>query len=235
MTRRRFISTCFLVLAALLFDAGRVQADNILDFVFEGQTENSGGHSINNLNGQSLKGKSFEFGFGVDKSQLSDSDSKSSKAKFQTGLTKGFFKIGGDLYEGQGDLTDYEIKIYNDEGGKDKFEIKFKNFFGDDVYKNGSSKGPDEFKIKLEDSSETAFDQDPTAENFPNIFEIGDWSKAEFEIKWSGGTKIEGEFSAFNGGAAVPEPEQYLAISLLALVGFVFVRRAKKSQLKTSR
>ena len=80
------------------------------------------------MNGQSLEGKSFEFSFGVDKSQLSDSDSKISKAKFQNGLTKGFFKIGEDLYEGQGDLTDYEIKIYNDEGGKDKFEIKFKNF-----------------------------------------------------------------------------------------------------------
>ena len=235
MTLRRFISTSLLILAALFLDGSSVKADNILDFVFEGQTEDKRGYSITNLNGQSLEGKSFEFSFGVDKSQLSDSDSKSSKAKFQNGLTKGFFKIGEDLYEGQGDLTDYEIKIYNDEGGKDKFEIKFKNFFGDNVYNNGKSKGPKDFIIKLEDDTETVFDQDPTAQNFPNLFNIGHWSDAEFEVEWASGTKLGGHFSAFSGGASVPEPEQYLAISLLALVGFVFVRRAKKSQLKTSR
>lgn len=205
--------------------------------MFEGSTEFRRGYRIANAEGESLKGKFFEFHFDVDKSLLSDVDSSNNKARFVEGLTKSFFRIGddeGDLYEGQGDLTDYEINIHNDVDGKDRFEIKFHNFFGDNVLKNSRSIAPKNFTIKLEEGSGSVLDEDPTAENFPESFDIDDWCGAHFEIEWQSGTRLGGCFYDLHGGTAVPEPAQIIAFTLLALGSGIYLLRLRFNKLNLS-
>lgn len=203
---------------------------DLFTFNFGGEIESNTGGTVKTQNGIKLSSGNVNFHFTVDTEKLFDSDRQDHTAKYSRPfIGKAFFTIGDEVYHGNLDKEEGEIKIENK--GRDKIEFTFKNFSGDDILKNNKFVSPKSVKLTFEDFFGIALDENPDASNFPKKMNLEDWTKKrEFEIEFEEGAKLRGNLTEVT---AVPEPGSIgLTVALFAAAALQMRRRKNHDKSK---